>query len=47
MSKEGKTKNITVRIRSKNRQQKDKQKWKKVDVKKVGNTRIRRISKHR
>jgi hypothetical protein len=47
MSKEGKTKNITARIKLETRRQKDKQKWRKVDVKPVGNTRIRRISRHR
>jgi hypothetical protein len=47
MSKAGKTKNITARVRPKNRQQKEKGSWLKTDVKKAGNTRIRRISRHR
>ena len=47
MSKSGKTKNITARIRPKNRQQKEKRNWIKAAVKKNHNTRIRRISKHR
>ena len=42
MSKE--FKNKAGGIRKKNRQQKEKQKWKKADVKRIGNTRVRRIS---
>ena len=44
MGKDQKTKHTTGRIRAKNRQQKEKQKYKKPDLKRVSNTRIRRIS---
>jgi hypothetical protein len=43
-----KAKKLTARIRSKDRQEKEKQAWKKpVKLKPVGNTRIRRISRGR
>ena len=42
MSKEFKKK--SERDKQKNRPQKEKQKWKKTDVKRLGNARVRRIS---
>ncbi|MCI0470747.1 MAG: hypothetical protein L0Y73_03715 [Candidatus Aminicenantes bacterium] len=44
MNRSGKSKNVAARVKPNNRRQKEKQTWKKVDVKRIGNTRLRRIS---
>jgi hypothetical protein len=47
MSKEEKTKPVVARVKPKSRHEKEKQTWKRVDMKQPGNARIRRISGNR
>lgn len=47
MNKEEKTKPVAERAKPKSRHEKEKQTWKRVDMKQPGNARIRRISGNR